>query len=103
MADGWTSQGFDTWNGPDEPCDFSKVHWGPGPGWTAEEIAEFRRAWKALAADNPDDRLLKPMSKTAKKPAAVLTPTTWHCPCGKTVLYTIKYCPNCGSPGIFGA
>lgn len=49
-----------------------------------------------------DDDILKPLAKTPKKPA-IQTKTTWHCPCGKTVLYTIKYCPNCGNAGLFGA
>lgn len=56
--------------------------------------------WPIVASGKDDDYTMQPLTKTPKKPAAQ-TGTTWHCPCGKTVLYTIKYCPNCGKPGMF--
>lgn len=57
-----------------------------------------------LAAVKDDDYLMKPLTKTAmaKKPPALQTGTTWQCQyCGRTVLYTHKFCAACGNPGIF--
>lgn len=78
----------------------------PYAQWLADQMAMVQQWITVTLLDDiaaaKDDDILKPLAKTPKKPA-LQTGTTWRCSCGKTVLYTIKYCPNCGNAGLFGA